>query len=147
MGKPNGKRVNKKSAFFDPLIERYNGDIFKAPERILINKMPVLVNDIVKGRVLYNKYGKYFTREFIYLLASHIITSYNNAVKEYDKSLVYSMIYPANSSANIDVIKWGQIVQAYTTLNGAVRKLHATGNVEEFLKLVPAQMTNFKNML
>ena len=58
MNPRNNKRKIRGSSYFDPLISQFNGDIFKAPAKILKDKMKKLVIDIVRGNVPYEKYGK-----------------------------------------------------------------------------------------
>lgn len=143
MGKVS-KRKSKGSSYFDPLINQFNGDIFKANERQLKDRMPLLIRDISRGNVSYERYNKYFTDKLIYWLADTVVNEYNNAVFDRQAYYEFSINHPDNNWANVKLARATERVKAYATLMKQTNELYAQGPVylETALRLIAVQMNN-----
>lgn len=139
--KPN-KRKSKGSAYFDPLINQFNGDIFKASERQLKDRIPLLIRDISRGNVSYERYKKYFTANLIYWLADTVVNLYNDATMDRAVYMEYALNHPDSNWINIKVVKSTDKAKAYETLMKETNKLYNIGPtyLETFLKVVASQM-------
>ena len=144
----NNKRKSKGSMYFDPLINQFNGDIFKAPQNILISKLKKLVIDMIRGNVSYEKYGKYFSPEFIYYLAEYVTLKYNEALYLQDMSYHYKNLHPDSSYAQQKAAVYQNQLNAWQIIKTNTDYLHATGDVQTVLTRIPNQMRdNYKNTI
>lgn len=141
--KINNKRKTKGSSYFDPLINQYNGDIFKAPKKILISKMKKLVIDIIRGNVPYEKYGKYFTPEFIYHLTSYVESKYNAAMADNETYKEYVMNHPGSTFFQARANTRSILFNAWSIVYKNMQILYQTGDVQTMLICIPNQMKDY----
>ena len=145
MGKPNGKRKPRGSSYFDPLIEQHNGDIFKASERQLRDKIPLLIKDICRGNVSYSKYGKYFTPEMILLLTNETILIFNLCADDYTVYKDYIMRNPNNEAISVRFKTISAKYEAYRILLEQLLFMYYNGPtvVESVLKTIATKMHHY----
>jgi len=139
-----GKRKVKGSSYFDPLINQFNGDIFKASERQLKDRLPLLIRDISRGYVSYERYGKYFTDKMIYWLADAVVNCYNDAVSDRMVYMEYAINHPDSNWINVKLARATEKTNAYMTLMKQTNELYRRGPeyLEVALKTISVQMNN-----
>lgn len=147
---PKNKRRNnpKGSSYFDPLINQYNGDIFKAPPKVLIGKMKRLAIDLTKGNVSYEKYGKYFTPVFIFHFAEYVRLKRDIALTHKEAMFIYANANPNSSFIQKVYTDSVNIFNVWDILNTNMKRCHQTGDVRSMIETVQSQCRdNYKNSI
>ena len=134
-----GKRQQRGSTFFDPLIQKYSGNIFKANDIEISNKINKLLKDIVCGNLDTSKYMQYFSPKIVYYL---YIYAYNEftSISAISSSLQYRCINgPHDDRIELERRKYAEKYKVYEIIVPLLWDFYLTGNMD-ILKVIPAKL-------
>lgn len=134
-----GKRQQRGSSFFDPLIQKYNGNIFKAPDIEISDKIPRLLKDIVCGNLDTVKYMQYFSPKIVYYLYGYTCSEFNKSILMCNIIQFYCTYNSYDHDAEIIRKNYVEKYKIYEIITPLMHEFYLTGNVD-ILKVIPAKL-------
>lgn len=134
-----GKRQQRGSSFFDPLIQKYNGNIFKAPDIEISDRIPRLLKDIVCGNLDTVKYMQYFSPKIVYYLYLYAFNEFNSIAAICISLQERNIVNPSDTTIENKRRDYSEKYKVYSIMVPLLYQFYLTGDMD-IIKVIGAKL-------